>query len=52
MAVKGALAKGLGGLLNMGADLDDNWGAEGEVGDEVAVPEGGSVSDMNECEVQ
>lgn len=38
VAVKGALAVVLGRSVDVGADLDHNGRAEGEVGDEVAVP--------------
>lgn len=37
MAVKGALAVGLGGTGNMGANLGHDGGTKGHVGDEVAV---------------
>lgn len=40
MVVKGVFVKGFGGFFNMGVDFDDNWGVEGEVGDEVVVFEG------------
>lgn len=38
VAVKGALAVALGWLVDVGADLGDDGRAEGEVGNEVAVP--------------
>lgn len=38
VAVEGASAVGGGGLLDMGPDLGDDWGAKGDVGDEMAIP--------------
>jgi len=38
VAVKGALAKGLGGPVDVAPDLDHDGRTEGEVRDEVAIP--------------
>lgn len=37
VAVEGALSVGFGGPVDVRTDLGDDWGAEGDVGHEVAV---------------
>lgn len=38
VAVEGASAVGGGGFLNVGPDLGHDWGAKGDIGDEMAIP--------------